>query len=187
MTPKCKRVTIGSKAERARRQKGEIRMRIRKGLSVLAALAVMSGAFGSHAQAEETLSAYVYTSGTVRLCVGDDWNSAYRALGRETECRTLSNSTGSGRIKYYAYRDCDIYVSRNAKEETVIDTIVLKSPAQTEEGVTFGQTPDSVKKAYPDAKSEYGLYTSELGDTRIVIDCGVRDDKVVSISYERKD
>lgn len=160
-------------------------MRIRKGLSVLAAAAVLAGTFGVRAQAEEAPSAYAYTSGSVRICVGDDWSSAYRVLGHEKECRQLSGSTGSGRIRYYVYDDCDIYVSRDEKERTVIDTIVLKSPAQTAEGVTFGQTPESVRKAYPDAVSQYGLYTSELGGTRIVIDCGVRDDRVVGISYER--
>ena len=35
-----------------------------------------------------------------------------------------------------------------------------------------------------DAKGELGLYTVKLGNTNLIIDCGLNDDKVVAITYE---
>jgi hypothetical protein len=84
----------------------------------------------------------------------------------------------------YIYDDCEIRTSKNIKKKTIIESIDLTESAVTEEGLALGQTPAQVKQIYPLAEEEQGLYTVKLGDTSIIIDCGVDNRKVLSIRYE---
>lgn len=159
-----------------------------KMMTVLAA-AAMAAMPAISAGAAEQKDAYYYTSGEVEFKVGDSWNRVHRALGAENDIKTLANCANGGSDKCYLYDDCDIYVTQDAKKQLIIDKVILKGEAVTEEGLKFGQTPKDVKKAYPEAKSEYsnGIYTAELGGMQIVIDCGMDDNAVVDISYELKE
>ncbi len=166
---------------------GKSAMRWRKRAGVLAAAAAMTFSMALCTWGAGAKEAYTYTSGTVQFGIGDGWDRVYQALGREMKSAVVANCANGGTDKYYEYADCDIYVSQDAKKQVVIDMIVLRGDAVTEEGLKLGMAPKDVKRIYPAALSEQGLYTVEQGGTRIVIDCGVNDDKVVDISYETAD
>ncbi|WP_101877831.1 hypothetical protein [Lachnoclostridium edouardi] len=150
------------------------------GEAVIATLAVSICAWGA-----EKKTAYTFTSGEVQMAVGEQAKPVLDQLGKEKEVKTLTNCANGGKDKVYVYENFDIYTTQNEKKDTIIQTIVLTSAqAATEEGLKLGQKPADVKKAYPDAVEEFGLYTVSLENSRIVIDCGMKNDKVVDISYE---
>ena len=111
-------------------------------------------------------------------------DAAKNILGREKEVKTLANcADDEGRDKVYLYEDLELVTTRDGKKEIVKEITLKTKEVSTEEGVKVGDLPEAVKKAYPDALAEAGLYTAVLGETQIVIDCGFKDDKVVSITY----
>lgn len=158
-------------------------MRKKKGLTaVLAMILALSMALG--AWGAEKKEAYTYTSGTVQIRLGQDWNEVHKAMGKETAVTTLMNCANGGSDKMYSYPDCDLYTSQNAKKKLVVDMIELKGDAATEEGLKLGQKPADVKKLYPAATESYGLYEVTLGDSKLVIDCGYKNTAVERITYE---
>ncbi len=129
--------------------------------------------------------AYTFTADKVQISVGAEAKPVLDSLGAAKESKTLTNCANSGKDKVYLYENFDIYTTQNEKKDTIIQSVVLKTDkAATEEGIKLGQTPKEVKAAYPDAVENYGIYTVTLGNSRIVIDCGMKNDKVVDISYE---
>ena len=133
----------------------------------------------------EKKTAYTFTADKVQISVGTEAKPVLDSLGAAKESKTLTNCANSGKDKVYLYENFDIYTTQNEKKDTIIQSVVLKTDkAATEEGVKLGQTPKEVKAAYPDAVESYGLYTVTLGNSKIVIDCGMKNDKVVDISYE---
>jgi hypothetical protein len=135
------------------------------------------------AWAEEKTS-YTFTTGTAQIEAGQEWNKARKILGKEKASKNLSDFINGGNIVTYIYDDCEIRTAKNIKKKTIIEAIDLTGSAVTEEGLSLGQTPADVKRLYPTAQEEMGLYTAELGDSRILIDCGVDNKRVVSIRYE---
>ncbi len=152
-------------------------------VTILAAVTALS--MSVCAWAAEKKTAYTFTADKVQMAVGAEAKPVLDSLGKAKETKTLTNCANGGKDKVYVYDSFDLYTTQNDKKTTVIQSIVLKGDkVSTEEGVKLGQTPKEVKAAYPDAKENYGLYTVTLGDSQIIIDCGVKNDKVVDISYE---
>lgn len=121
----------------------------------------------------------------VQITAGEELKPVLEKLGAAEEIKTLTNCANGGKDKVYQYENFDLYTTQNEKKATIIQSVVLKTDkVATEEGLKLGQLPKDVKKLYPDAVEEYGLYTVTLGNTRIVIDCGYKNDKVVDICYE---
>lgn len=121
----------------------------------------------------------------LQITAGEELKPVLDKLGAADEIKTLTNCANGGKDKVYQYENFDLYTTQNEKKATIIQSVVLKNDkVATEEGLKLGQLPKDVKKLYPDAVEEYGLYTVTLGNTRIVIDCGYKNDKVVDISYE---
>ena len=148
----------------------------------LTAAAVFSSTVCTWAEAAKT--AYTFTADKVQIAVGAEADPVLDSLGKADAVKTLNNCANGGKDKVYQYDDFDIYTTQNEAKKTIIQTVVLKDGAVTEEGVKLGQTPGDVKKAYPDAVESLGLYTVTLGNSQIVIDCGIDNDKVVDIAYE---
>lgn len=158
----------------------------RTGRRILAA-AVMAGfmsmamVFGAAAAKKEQ---YAFTYQEQQLEIGMSADAAKNVLGKEKEMKTLTNcADDGGRDKAYLYQDLELVTTKDGKREVVREITLKTSAVSTEEGVKVGDLPAAVKKAYPEAKAEAGLYTAVLGETQIVIDCGFQDDKVVSITY----
>ncbi|MFR1831753.1 MAG: hypothetical protein ACLSX5_01170 [Lachnospiraceae bacterium] len=152
-------------------------------VTILAAATALS--MSVCAWAAERKTAYTFTADKVQMAVGAEAKPVLDSLGKAKETKTLTNCANGGKDKVYVYDSFDLYTTQNDKKTTVIQSIVLKGDkVSTEEGVKLGQTPKEVKAAYPDAKENYGLYTVTLGNSQIIIDCGVKNDKVVDISYE---
>jgi hypothetical protein len=129
-------------------------------------------------------ASYTFTTGTVKIETGQEWYKVHKALGKELASKTLPECINGGSVVTYIYDECEIRTSKNIKRKTIIDSIELKGTAATEEGLTLGQSSADVRALYPDAKEEQGYYTIEQGDTRLKIDCGVENKKVLSITYE---
>ena len=92
---------------------------------------------------------------------------------------------GAAKDMAYMYQDFDLTVSTNEKGKEIVWDINFKTDkVQTEEGLKIGDTPAKVKQLYPSAKENYGLYTATLGNTQVIVDCGMKNDKVVGISYQ---
>lgn len=160
-------------------------MKNAKKIVSLAVMMVMVLSMSVCVWAAEKKTAYTFTAGEVQITPGQEFKTVQAALGTAKEIKTLTNCANGGKDKVYEYEDFDIYTTQNAKKVTVVESITLKTDKiSTEEGVKLGQLPKDVKKAYPGAEEDMGLYTVNLGNTRIVIDCGIKNDKVVDISYE---
>lgn len=133
-------------------------------------------------------TAYTFTPDAgkaVQISVGADAQTTLGALGAAKESKTLANCANGGNDLVYCYDNFDVYTLRTGKKKVIVQSVVLKNDqVATEEGVKLGQTPKDVKKAYPDAVEENGLYTVTLGNSRITIDCGPGNDKVVDIAYD---
>lgn len=149
---------------------------------VLAAAAVLASSMCTWAAGAKT--AYTFTAEKVQMAVGAEAQPVLNSLGKAEDINVLNNCANGGKDKVYQYEDFDLYTTQNEAKKTIIQTIVLKNGAATEEGVKLGQTPKEVKAAYPDAVESLGLYTVTLGNSQIIIDCGLKNDKVVDISYE---
>jgi hypothetical protein len=132
----------------------------------------------------EKADSYAFTTGNVTIEAGQEWYKVHKALGKELASKTLPECINGGYVVTYIYDECEIRTSKNIKRKTIIDSIELKGTAATEEGLTLGQSSADVRALYPDAKEEQGYYTIEQGDTRLKIDCGVENKKVLSITYE---
>lgn len=153
--------------------------------AVLAGVLSASMAFGAFA-AEKT--AYVFSYGEKQVTVGEDAKAAVKALGAAKDEKTLNNcAAGDGNVKdkVYLYEDFDLHASTNDKGKQIVWEIALKNDkTATEEGLKLGDTAARVKQLYPDAKESYGIYTATLGSTQLIIDCGLKNDKVAAISYQ---
>ena len=149
---------------------------------MLAATAVLSSTV--YTWAAEAKTSYTFTAEKVQIAVGAEAQPILDSLGEADDTRVLNNCANGGKDKVYQYEDFDLYTTQNEAKKTIVQTIVLKDDATTEEGLKLGQTPKEVKAAYPDAVESLGLYTVTLGNSQIIIDCGLKNDKVVDISYE---
>lgn len=153
--------------------------------AALTALMSLSLTFGAFAAAK---TAYTYSYEKQQITVGQDAKTAVKALGKAKEEKTLNNcAAGDGTVKdkVYLYNDFDLHVSTNNKGKEIVWEIALKNGnTATEEGLKIGDTAARVKALYPDAKENYGIYTATLGSTQVIVDCGLKNDKVVAISYQ---
>lgn len=166
--------------QKMRTQKRAGRKRMATG--VLAAFMALAMVFG--AAAAEKKAHYAFPFKEQKVEVGMNADAAKKILGQEKEVKALSNcAEEGGKDKAYIYDGIEMVTTKEGKKEVVKEITLKAATAGTEEGVKVGDLPGAVKKAYPDAKAESGLYTAVLGDTQIVVDCGFKDDKVVSITY----
>lgn len=150
-------------------------------MGLIAALSA-SMAIGVYA-AEKTAYSFTYEKQQVKL--GEDADDALKKLGKANSDRILTNcADDSGVDKVYTYDAFDLYTTKSGNKEIVNEITLKTSGAATEEGLKVGDTPSQVKKIYSSAKGSMGLYTVSLGNTNLIIDCGLKDDKVVSITYQ---
>jgi uncharacterized protein YjhX (UPF0386 family) len=152
--------------------------------AVVLAAAIASLMMNMSVWGAEMPASYTFTTGTVKIETGQEWYKVHKALGKELASKTLPECINGGSVVTYIYDECEIRTSKNIKRKTIIDSIELKGTAVTEEGLALGQSSADVRVLYPDAKEEKGYYTVEQGDTRLKIDCGVENKKVLSITYE---
>lgn len=154
----------------------------RRMTAVLAALMVLTTSFGSLAAEQKTKYTFTYKEKQVE--VGMTADAALKIAGKEKSSKVLANcADDNGSEKAYIYDDFEIITAKQGKKEVVKEITLTGSEVSTEEGIKVGDLPAAVKKAYPEAKSELGLYTVTLGETQLIIDCGLKDDKVVTITY----
>ena len=149
---------------------------------IFTAAAVLASAMCTWAA--EAKTAYTFTADNVSIAVGAEAEPVLKSLGEAEDVNVLSNCANGGKDKVYQYEDFDLYTTQDTSKKTIIQTIVLKNDAATEEGVKLGQTPKAVQSAYPNAVENMGLYTVTLGNSQIIIDCTVNNNKVVDIAYE---
>lgn len=163
------------------KKKTKIRRIAAAALTVFMAVTTVFGA-----AAAEKKEKYTFTYNEQQVETGMAANAALKALGKEKDTKILTNcAEDGGKDKAYLYDDFDVVVTKSGKKEVVKQISLKTDKVSTEEGIKIGDLPAAVKKAYPDAKAEVkGLYVAELGETRIVIDCGLKDDKVEAITYE---
>ena len=161
-------------------------MRTRKGTgrkTVATALAILMAwgvSFSSLAAEQKTKYAFAYQ----QVEVGMAADAAFKILGKEKSSKILVNcADDSGSEKAYIYDNFEIVTTKQGKKEVVKEILLTGGEVSTEEGIKVGDLPSAVKKAYPEAKGEMGLYTVTLGETQLLIDCGLKDDKVVTITY----
>lgn len=159
---------------------------MKKMVSAAAAMLMASAMIFSAYAAQKT--AYQFTYNEKQVTVGQDADDALKLLGKAEDEKTLNNcAAGNGAAKdmAYMYKDFDLTVSTNEKGKEIVWDINFKTDkVQTEEGLKIGDTPAKVKQLYPSAKENYGLYTATLGNTQVIVDCGMKNDKVVGISYQ---
>ena len=105
-------------------------------------------------------------------------------MGKADDTRVLNNRANGGKDKVYQYEDFDLYTTQNEAKKTIVQTIVLKDDAATEEGLKLGQTPREVKAGLSGCGGKPGALHSYLGNSQIIIDCGLKNDKVVEILNE---
>ena len=135
--------------------------------------------------AKEEKTAYSFTYAEQQVTPGETASAALIKLGDYQDDQVLANcADDSGTATAYIYSAFDLVTQKIDGKEVVKEITIHKDGAATEEGLKVGDTPSQVKKLYPSAVGDMGLYTVELGSTRLVIDCGFKDDKVVSITYE---
>lgn len=162
-------------------------MKVWKKLMAAVGVIMATGAltFGAYAAAK---TAYQFTYDKKQVTVGQDADAAVALLGKAQDEKTLNNcAAGDGNVKdkVYLYEDFDLHVSSNTKGKKIVWEIAFKtSDVQTEEGLKIGDSPARVKSLYPDAVENYGIYTATLGNTQIIVDCGLKNDKVAAISYQ---
>ena len=163
-------------------------MRTRKGTgrkTVATALAILMAwgvSFSSLAAEQKTKYAFVYQEQQVEVGMAAD--AAFKILGKGKSSKILVNcADDSGSEKAYIYDNFEIVTTKQGKKEVVKEILLTGGEVSTEEGIKVGDLPSAVKKAYPEAKGEMGLYTVTLGETQLLIDCGLKDDKVVTITY----
>ncbi|MCI9163150.1 MAG: hypothetical protein HFG59_07795 [Lachnospiraceae bacterium] len=150
-------------------------------LAVMMAMAVVPVAMA----AEKKEQQYAFTYKEQQITVGMAADTALKAFGKENKVKTLANcADDNGKDKAYIYDDFEVIITKEGKKEVVQSIRLTSGNVGTEEGIKVGDLPAAVKKAYPDAKEEAGLYTVVLGDSQLVIDCGFKNDKVVEICYE---
>lgn len=156
----------------------------RMAATVLAAF--MAVTMVSTAMAAEKKETYTFTYKEQTVEPGMAADGALRALGKEKDTKVLANcADDGGKDKAYMYDGFEVITTKADKKEIVRAINLTGEGVSTEEGIKIGDLPTAVKKAYPDAKdSKDGLYTAELGDTRIIIDCGFKNEKVELITYE---
>ena len=159
-------------------------MKILKNVVRMGLIAALSAsmAVGVYA-AEKTAYSFTYEKQQVKL--GEEAKGALKKLGDYNSDKILTNcADDSGVDKVYIYDAFDVYTTKSGSKEIVNEITLKTSGASTEEGLKVGDTPERVKSLYSSAKGSMGLYTVTLGDTSLVIDCGFKDDKVVSITYQ---
>ena len=150
--------------------------------AVLTALMAWSVSFGTLAAEHKTNYAFFYQEQHGEVGMAAD--AAFKILGKEKSSKVLVNcADDSGSEKAYIYDNFEIITAKQGKKEVVKEIMLTGGEVSTEEGIKVGDLPSAVKKAYPEAKEEMGLYTVTLGETQLVIDCGLKDDKVVTITY----
>lgn len=155
----------------------------RTAAAALAALMAMAAV--SVAMAAEKKEQYAFTYKEQQVSVGMAADTALKALGKENKVKTLANcADDNGKDKAYIYDDFEVVITKDGKKEVVQSIKLTSGNVGTEEGIKVGDLPAAVKKAYPDAKEEAGLYTVVLGESQLVIDCGFKNDKVTEICYE---
>lgn len=156
-----------------------------KRLITVAMAAFMAVSVAAGAMAAEKKEKYTFTYKDQKVEAGMAADVALKALGKEKETKVLANcADDGGKDKAYMYDGFEVVTTKVNKKEVVKEITLTGSEVSTEEGLKVGDLPAAVKKTYPDAKNDNGLYTVVLGDTQLVIDCGFKDDKVVMITYE---
>ncbi|MCI8660078.1 MAG: hypothetical protein HFG54_07515 [Lachnospiraceae bacterium] len=161
----------------------QTRTKKRMAAGVLAAFLAATTAFA--AMAAEQKEKYTFTYKEQKIETGMSADGALKALGKEKDTKVLANcADDGGKDKAYLYDGFEVVTTKVNKKEVVKEINLTGSEVCTEEGLKVGDLPATVKKIYPDAKNENGLYSVILGDTQLVIDCGFKDDKVVMITYE---
>lgn len=156
-----------------------------KRMATMAMAAFMAISTVSGAMAAEQKEKYTFTYKEQKFETGMAADAALKALGKEKDTKVLANcADDGGKDKAYMYDGFQVVTTKINKKEVVKEINLTGDGVSTEEGLNVGDLPAAVKKAYPNAQSDNGLYTVVLGDTQLVIDCGFRDDKVVMITYE---
>ena len=136
------------------------------------------------AQTEEK-KAYSFTYEEETVVPGEAAASALKKLGKAKSEQPLTNcADDSGHDICYIYDGFELITTKKDGKEIVSEITITKADIPTEEGLEIGDLPATVKKLYSGIKGEMGLYTIELGDTRLVIDCDFDDSKVIAITYE---
>ena len=161
-------------------------MKLTKKIAFTAAAATAAFAMTFAAYAAQKTE-YSFTYEKKQVTVGQDAKEALKTLGKAESEKELNNcAAGDGTVKdkVYFYKDFDLHVSTNDKGKEIVWEIVLSDKTQTEEGLKIGDAPSRVKSLYPSATENYGIYTATLGETQVIVDCGIKNDKVVAISYQ---
>ena len=154
-------------------------------LGLIAALSVAASVTVFAAAKAEEKTAYTFTYKEQQVKPGDAAAQALKKLGDYKSEQQLANCADSSGISMsYAYDGFDVITEKVNGKAIVKEITITKDTVATEEGLKVGDTPATVKKLYAGATGNLGLYTVTLGDTKLVIDCGLKDDKVVAITYE---
>ena len=160
-------------------------MKALKKITTFALIAALSVASVFTAMAASEKTAYSFTYEKQQVTPGEAASGALKKLGDYDKKQTLANcADSSGTATAYTYDAFDVITQKVDGKEIVKEITITKASVSTEEGLKVGDTPSKVKELYKDAKGELGLYTVKLGNTNLIIDCGLNDDKVVAITYE---
>lgn len=159
-------------------------MRIYKKMTMFAGAALLAAAMTFTAFAQ-TQTNYEFTYKEHQVSIGEEASAAIKKLGDAKKVSVLTNcADDAGTDKAYIYENFDVYTTKKDKKEVVSEITLKTAQAETEEGLKIGASVSEMKKIYPEAKGSAGLYTVTLGTTSLLIDCGLKDDKVVSITYQ---
>lgn len=169
-------------------------MRAFKRLSAIILAAAMTAGTASTALAAPQLTSastsenagYSFTYAEKRIQAGEAASSVLSKLGKAEKETVLTNcADSSGVDKSYTYKDGFDVITTKAGDKEIVKEITLYSVAvATEEGLKVGDASSAVKSIYPGAAGSLGLYTVTSGDIKLTIDCTIKDNNVVSITYE---
>ena len=153
--------------------------------ALVAALSVASAATVFAAAKAEEKTAYTFTYNKQQVKVGDAAAAALKKLGDYKSEQALANcADSSGTSMNYTYDGFYVITEKVDGKNIVKEITLTKDTVATEEGLKVGDAPADVKKIYAGADANMGLYTVTLGDTKLIIDCGIKDEKVETITYE---
>ena len=162
-------------------------MRAIKHVAALMLMGVISAAsvFAAQAAQTEEKEAYSFTYEEETIELGEAASTALKKLGEAKSEQPLTNcADDSGHDMCYIYDGFEVITTKKDGKEIVNEITITKADIPTEEGLEIGDLPATVKKLYSGIKGELGLYTAELGDTKLIIDCDFDDSKVIAITYE---
>lgn len=164
----------------------ENEMRTFKKIAAIALVAALSlaSAMTAIAAANEEKTAYSFTYEKQQVIPGEAADKALEKLGKYNSEHELTNCADStGKDMSYKYDSFEVITGKVDGKEIMKELTIIKDDVATEEGLKVGDKPADVKRLYPGIKGDLGLYTITLGNTKLIIDCGLNDDKVVAITY----